>query len=80
MANRLISYGTTGIAALALWIVPSVGTRGQGTLGDRFAHADRAVMAPNDRSGAEVDVEPDAATKAALARADSLVVRAVSGL
>jgi hypothetical protein len=72
MTNRLISYGATGLAALALWIVPSVGTRGQGTLGDRFAHADRAVMA--------AEAEPDAATRAALARADALVAAAVSGL
>lgn len=72
MTNRLLSYGVTGIAALALWIVPSVGTRGQGTLGDRFAHADRDVMAG--------EAEPDAAVRAALARADALVADAVSRL
>jgi hypothetical protein len=72
MTNRLISYGVTGVAALALWIVPSVGTRGQGTLGDRFTHADRAVVAR--------DAEPDRTTKAALARADAMVAKAVSGL
>ena len=50
--------------------MPSVGTRGQGTLGDRFAHADRDVMAG--------EAEPDAAVRAALARADALVAEAVS--
>lgn len=72
MTNRLISYGATGLAALALWIVPSVGTRGQGTLGDRFVHADRAVV--------NAAAEPDAAARAALARADAVVAKAVSGL
>ncbi len=72
MTKRLISYGATGIAALALWIVPSVGTRGQGTLGDRFVHADSAVMA----AGAE----PDGAVRTVLARADAVVAKAVSGL
>lgn len=72
MTNRLISYGATGIAALALWIVPSVGTRGQGTLGDRFAHADRAVVSTEEA--------PAAAARAALAHADAIVAKAVSGL
>jgi hypothetical protein len=31
--------------ATALWVMPSVGTRGQGTLGDRFVHADRDLVA-----------------------------------
>lgn len=31
--------------AMALWMVPSVGTHGQGTIGDRFAHADRGFVA-----------------------------------
>ena len=72
MTARAISYGMTAVLAAALWIVPSVGTRGQGTLGDRFAHPDRAVM-----TAAE---DPDAATRAVLSRADALVARAVAGL
>jgi hypothetical protein len=72
MTNRLISFGVTGVAALALWIVPSVGTRGQGTLGDRFAHADREVVA--------AEAAPGAAARAALAHADTVVAKAVAGL
>lgn len=72
MNRRMISYGMTTALAAALWIVPSVGTRGQGTLGDRFLHPDRSVMAGT--------AEPDAGTRAALARADALVAGAVAGL
>jgi hypothetical protein len=71
MKQRAIGYAATAALAAALWIVPSVGTRGQGTLGDRFAHPDRSVM------GA---AEPDAATRAALTRADALVAGAVAAL
>ncbi|GGE02139.1 hypothetical protein GCM10011529_05680 [Polymorphobacter glacialis] len=28
----------------ALWVVPSVGTRGQGTLGDRYVHPDEPLL------------------------------------
>ena len=77
MTKRLISYGATGLVALALWIVPSVGTRGQGTLGDRFVHADRAVVTAAAEPAA---AEPDAAARAALARADAVVAKAVAGL
>lgn len=54
--------------AAALWIVPSAGTRGQGTIGDRFVHPDRAIVAD------------DAAGRRMLARADTEVSRAVAGL
>jgi hypothetical protein len=58
----------TAALAAALWIVPSVGTRGQGTLGDRFVHPDRQI------------VSDDAAGRAALARADAAVTAAVAAL
>jgi hypothetical protein len=72
MNARTISYGMTAVLAAALWIVPSVGTRGQGTLGDRFAHPDRAVMETAEGS--------DASMRAALTRADAVVASAVVGL
>lgn len=72
MNYRLVSFGTTAAAALALWVVPSVGTRGQGTLGDRFAHTDSSVMS--------AAAEPDSATRLALARADAEVARAIAKL
>lgn len=71
MKHRSISYAATAVLAAALWIVPSVGTRGQGTLGDRFVHPDRGLMSSS---------EPDAATRATLTRADAVVAGAVTGL
>lgn len=71
MKDRAITYTATAALAAALWIVPSVGTRGQGTLGDRFVHPDRSVLSRG---------EPDAAARATLVRADALVAGAVAGL
>ncbi|MGI4876606.1 MAG: hypothetical protein ACRYG4_03895 [Janthinobacterium lividum] len=34
---------TLGLAG-ALWVMPSVGTQGMGTMGQRYAHPDRAVF------------------------------------
>ena len=64
------AYQLTAMVALAavLWIVPSNGTRGQGTLGDRFTHADQRLLGDN------------AADRAALRRADTAVNKAISGL
>ena len=53
--------------ATALWMVPSVGTHGQGTIGDRFVHADRSFVADTP-SG-----------HALLLRADHEIAAAVSG-
>lgn len=53
-----------GMAAV-LWVVPSVGTQGIGTLGQRFSHPDRRLM------GIDGDTElhrADATVEAALAR------------
>lgn len=30
--------------ALALWVVPSLGTQGMGTIGQRYTHPDRAMI------------------------------------
>jgi hypothetical protein len=58
---------TVALTAL-FWVVPSANTRGQGTLGDRFVHADRAI------------VGGDARARQVLARADRTAARAVSAL
>ena len=68
MTNRALTLTATVALALAMWVVPSVGTRGQGTLGDRFVHADRALVADT------------AAGHNALERADAIVAGAVAGL
>lgn len=68
MILRVFSLTATAALALGLWVVPSVGTRGQGTLGDRFAHVDRAIVAD------------DTAAHESLARADNVVVGAVAAL
>lgn len=69
MTSRVFQFGATAVLALALWVVPSVGTRGQGTLGDRFSHPDRGLIAADA-----------AADRAALVRADAAVVQAVAAL
>lgn len=53
---------------LALWVVPSAGSRGQGTIGDRFSHADRGI------------VGSDAEARRVLARADIIAAGAVIAL
>lgn len=68
MTSRVFQLAATAVLATALWIVPSVGTRGQGTLGDRFVHADRDLV-PATASG-----------RATLTRADAAVAKAVAGL
>ncbi len=67
--NKRISgvAAVIGVAA-ALWVVPSVGTHGQGTLGNRLVHADQDVIAAT------------AQAQASLVRADHLVSDAVAGL
>ncbi len=62
---------TVGLAAV-LWIVPSVGTQGMGTIGQGFTHADSAMIdAHADTTAARDAVKrrlqvADAATEAAL--------------
>lgn len=61
-----LKIGAVVALAAALWVVPSVGTLGQGTLGDRFIHPDRNLVPVDGR--------------ATLVRADQEVARAVAGL
>ena len=68
MTSRVFELVTIAVLATALWIVPSVGTRGQGTLGDRFVHADRDLVAS------------DAAGLDALRRADAVTLKAIRKL
>jgi hypothetical protein len=68
MTLRAFNLAAMAALTLGLWIVPSVGTRGQGTLGDRFVHVDRDI------------VSSDAAGRASLARADRAVTAVVAGL
>jgi len=58
-----------GLAAV-LWVVPSIGTQGMGTIGQRFSHADRALV-EDSVSGARLRYllrAADAEVEAALAR------------
>lgn len=49
--------------ALALWIIPSLGTQGMGTIGQRYSHPDRNIIdAPSAPAAADL-----------LKRADELV-------
>lgn len=56
---------TLGLAAV-MWIVPSVGTQGMGTIGQGFTHADSAVI----DSEADTVVARDA-VRSRLQRADT---------
>lgn len=68
MASRMVQATATIVLAAALWIVPSGGSRGQGTLGDRFSHADRSLFAT------------DPAGRDSVRRADAVAARAVAGV
>ncbi len=64
----MVRIAISASLALALWVMPSVGTRGQGTIGDRFSHADRSLVSDN------------AAGHALLKRADTQVALAINNL
>lgn len=58
-----------GLAAV-LWVVPSMGTQGMGTIGQRFGHADRALIESGSDAAAlrPALLAADAEVEAALAR------------
>ena len=64
-----------GLAAV-LWVVPSIGTQGMGTIGQRFSHADRTLLEyPDDANvGDAVQV---AEVRRTLRRADVEVEQAL---
>ncbi|MBC7522560.1 MAG: hypothetical protein H7268_15885 [Sandarakinorhabdus sp.] len=64
---RVFSLTATAVLALVLWVVPSVGTLGQGTIGDRFAHVDRTLVS-DDVAGRTALARADRATAAVVAR------------
>lgn len=64
----MVKVAITACLATTLWMMPSVGTRGQGTLGDRFTHADRRL------------VDDTVAGRAVLRRADDQLARSITGL
>ncbi len=68
MSNRMLPLVLIGGLAAVLWVVPSIGSHGMGTLGERFAHADRGLV--------EVGGSPDRVT-ASLRDADVRVERAL---
>ncbi|PZN92987.1 MAG: hypothetical protein DCF31_14120 [Alphaproteobacteria bacterium] len=63
----MFKIAATAFLATALWIMPSVGTRGQGTLGDRFVHVDRQIVA-DTAAGHRLLDRADDATANAVAR------------
>lgn len=40
--------------AFALWVVPSFGTRGMGTIGQRFSHPDSDLIAPSAEASSAI--------------------------
>ncbi|WP_419813969.1 hypothetical protein [Glacieibacterium sp.] len=53
-----------------LWVIPSLGTQGMGTIGQRFAHVDRDLM--SEATAAPGDRDSDA-VRATLLHADAVV-------
>lgn len=70
MILRTTKVMATLAMASALWVVPSLGTQGMGTIRERFSHVDRDLI--------ETDGEiSDVATQHALQVADRAVEAAV---
>lgn len=49
--NRLFSTLLIIGLAAAFWVMPSVGTQGMGTIGQRFTHPDRPFLDATEPSG-----------------------------
>ena len=70
MSRRIVPVLAVAVLAATLWVVPSIGSQGMGTIGERYIHADRGLI--GDVSGAEPArlalQRADAAVEAALGR------------
>ncbi len=44
MSNRMIPPLAVVALAAILWVVPSIGSQGLGTIGEPFGHADRSLV------------------------------------
>lgn len=66
-SNTLIILGLAAV----LWVVPSLGTQGMGTIGQRFSHPDAALADGRAQSGTTP------AVRATLQRADVAVESAL---
>ena len=70
MSVRTLPLLATIALAAVLWVVPSIGSRGMGTTGEPFAHADRSLVeagVSRDEVRARLR-DADARVEAALAR------------
>lgn len=67
MTSLTTKISVVAVAAGLLWIVPSIGTQGMGTLGQRFSHPDDGLI-----TGASMAEE-----RAALQRVDERVSAAL---
>lgn len=65
MRSRLLPPLVLAALAIGLWVMPSVGTQGQGTLGDRYVHADRALFEADRHARRALDAG-DAAARSAV--------------
>ncbi|QYE36489.1 MULTISPECIES: hypothetical protein [Sphingosinicellaceae] len=72
MKQRLSSSAAIAGLAAVMWIVPSVGTQGMGTIGQRFIHPDTVLVDPvadtdTARQSARITLQAaDSATETAL--------------
>ena len=68
MAGLTTKAALTAAVTAALWVVPSIGTQGMGTLGQRFSHPDDSLVA-----GVSNDTE-----RTVLQRVDARVMAALA--
>lgn len=70
LPRRFKTLTTIGLAAV-LWVVPSIGTQGMGTIGQRFSHPDAALADGRSEAGTTT------AVRATLQHADAVVESAL---
>lgn len=44
MSNRMLPPLTIAALALIMWVVPSIGSQGLGTIGESYGHVDRTLV------------------------------------